>query len=930
MKKFKKIIALMLAMCMVFTSAASAFATERVQINMRQLGSYFKNHHNVIGWGAYDGTITVFQVKGEYAFCTQAGVGIRDSSGNQWTPGSPSFVGDYNISTVAKDNSTQTKIAYLGFLQHENNPAIWNNQVTRDWYYAMTQMMIWQTLPAENITANGMTNGQYNSYFLNPSMAGEYESFKQQIQAKINTWNTRPSFNYKTIDITAGDSIYVNDSNGVLEDYNSFTYSKNGITVNHTKGSNIMTATADSKCSQRNVTMLQSELKAVGAQKYSALSKATYLYDAGNSQNMAVYGNVGDPIDLSFSFNIDITTGKVAIEKTKSPDAASDEMLPEEGAEFEIYLKSAGNYAAAREEYRDKITTDSAGKAISKDLPHGTYIVHQIAGAEGHKFVEDFEVVIGTDEHDKVYIYKVNNETLQSKIQIVKKDAETGKVIPRSGTEFELTNLTTGEKIEGTSKDGYFVTDKNGCINLPNPLYYGQYRLTERKAPQGYVLAEPIEFTVDGTEETIVVEAYDISQKGKIKIHKTGEILKSVRTNDDNTYTPVFGSADMEGAEFEITAAEDIVTPDGTVRAKKGQLVSTVVTDSNGNAEAAIQYLGKYNIKETKAPYGHVLDNTVYTVELKYAGQEVEITDTSIDLDNDRQKAKIYLTKAIEKDELFGIEAIDVYDDVKFGLFADEEIKAADGSVIPAGGLIEVIGVKPAEEGENSGEDDLSAGEEDINQYAEYSGEFIKDLPLAKMYVQEVATNEQYITNDTKYPIDFSYAGQDTAVVDIKVNDGDSVKNDLIRGEVAGYKTGDKEKPLAGAVFGLFRPDEKEFTAENALIAIETDENGLFKFTEVPYGKWLIREIAAPRGYLLNDKLYEINISENLQVIEIAAENAPKIGYAEFFHHAGMMDDKVYMPAKTGDELNLALWSVILAIAASSIIACRGYLRKKQ
>ncbi|MBS6799146.1 MAG: Cys-Gln thioester bond-forming surface protein [Firmicutes bacterium] len=924
MKRLKKAIAMGLAVCLVMTSTISALAAIK-GMQSTPITNY-RIYHNILDWGVDSNSgLSFFTLDGVPAFCIQAGRAVRGTNGEAFYPGqSNSFDIDFTVSELTKDDSIQSKAAYLGYYSLPN-PTI------KD--YTFTQMMIWQTLPAQSITANGMTNGQYNSYFVDSSVRAEYEAWKAKIQEKIDTWDVYPSFNGTTKNhkIQAGESIVLTDTNGVFEDYNAFMYSKNGITVKHTKDSNTLTVIADKNCESKSVVMRVDELMTADAQKYDSKISANYVYTSDNSQDMATYGSIGDPLRLSLSFNVDVVTGKVAIEKTKSPDAASDETLPEEGAEFQIYAKSAGSYAAASEDYRDILTTDSVGKAMSKDLPHGPYIVHQTKGAAGHKFVEDFEVVIGTDEHDKVYTYKVNNETLQSKIQIIKKDAETGKVIPRAGVEFELTNLTTGEKIEGTSKGGYFVTDKNGCINLPNPLYYGPYRLTERKAPEGYVLAEPIEFTVDGTEKTIVVEAHDISQKGKIKIHKTGEILQSIKENDDGSYSPVFGSGKMEGAEFEITAAEDIVTPDGTVRAKKGQLVLTMTTDGDGNAESSIQYLGKYDIRETKAPYGHVIDDTVYTVELKYAGQEVEITDTSIDLENDRQTAKICLTKAIEEDELFGIEANDVYEDIKFGLFADEEIKAADGSVIPAGGLIEVIGVQPAEKGENSGEDNSTAeGREDANKYNKYLGIFKKDIPFATLYVQEIATNEQYITNDTKYPIEFSYAGQDTAVVEIKVNDGNSVKNDLIRGEVVGYKTGDKDKPLAGAVFGLFRPDEKEFIAENAIMTIETDEDGLFKFTEIPYGEWLIREIAAPRGYLVSDKLYEINISDDLQVIEIAAENAPKIGYAEFFHHAGMMDDKVYMPVKTGDNNYLTTWLIILTVTGNGLAGAVFCYKKRR
>lgn len=450
------------------------------------------------------------------------------------------------------------------------------------------------------------------------------------------------------------------------------------------------------------------------------------------------------------------------------------------------------------------------------------------------------------------------------------------------------------------------------------------------------------------------IEVKDMPQKGIIKLHKTGEILQSVKENEDGTYTPVFGSADMEGAEFEVSAAEDIITPEGTVRVRKGEVVGNLVTDSEGNAQTGIQYLGKFNIVETKAPYGHILDDTVYTVELKYAGQEAEITDTSIDFDNDRQKAKIRLTKAIEEDELFGMYSDEAYKDIRFGLFAAEEITAADGSTIPESGLIEVIGVQPlrgSDDGENRGEaiageapgadeepgteagssepeeskepeesEESEESEENTAQYTEYTGEFETDIPFARLYVKELAANGQYVINDTEYPIEFSYQGRDMAIIDIDVNDGEAIENDLIRGKIIGLKTGDKDKPLGGAVFGLFKQDEEEFTAENALKLTETDEKGYFEFSDIPKGSWLIREIASPRGYLLSDEIHEVLIEEDGQIIEIEAANAPKIGYVRFLHDIEMTEEELCMPVKTGDEIKIPLWLALIIISASGAI----------
>ncbi len=599
-KMRRKIRIIFLVFCLTFMSVMPVFA-DILSMKSTPITNY-RIYHNILDWGVDSNSgLSFFTLNGEPAFCIQAGRAVRGVNGELFYPSqSNSFNVDYTVSVLTKDNSVQSKVAYLGYYSLEN-PTI------KD--YTFTQMMIWQTLPAQSITANGMTNGKYNSYFINSSVRAEYEKWKANIQDKIDTWNIRPSFDYYnggTINITAGETITLTDSNGVLEDYNAFTYSGNGITITHTAKSNSLKVVAAKTSNQRTVRISENTLRSYGCQKYDTKAQVNYVYEAGNSQDMAIYG-VTDPVPLALSFNVDIITGRIAINKTKTPDAASDQTLPEEGAKFQVYLKSAGSYEAASDDSRDIITTNASGYAITKDLIPGTYIVHQTAGAEGHKFIEDFEVVIKQEEHDKVYTYDVTNETLQSKIQIVKKDAETGKTIPMAGTEYELTNLATNEKIEGTSSNGNFVTDENGVINLPQPLYYGEYSLKEIKAPDGYVLStDPLIFTVDGSQETLVVEQFDTAQKGKISINKIGERLASWEDNDDGTYTPIYEEGPIEGTVYEVRADGDVVTNDGTVRYTDGQLVATITTDEKGQAISPELYLGSYVVNETKLVHSNV------------------------------------------------------------------------------------------------------------------------------------------------------------------------------------------------------------------------------------------------------------------------------------------------------------------------------------
>ena len=361
----------------------------------------------------------------------------------------------------------------------------------------------------------------------------------------------------------------------------------------------------------------------------------------------------------------------------------------------------------------------------------------------------------------------------------------------------------------------------------------------------------------------IKVRKENTAQKGRISVQKTGDIFKTVATassayTDENgemivnptTYTPVFADGDLSGAVFQVIAVEDIVTLDGTTRAYAGDVVSEITTDENGYAETELLYLGKYEVREIKAPYGYVLNNEPKDVELTYAGQEFEVRDTvNTAFENEYQSVRISLSKVMENDELFGIYGKDYYTSIRFGLFAAEDITAADGSVIPADGLLSEVSLA-----ENM------------------TAKFDVQIPFGRYYVQEIATDEHYVLNGEKYLVNFEYMGQE--VTTVSINCGQFV-NLLKRGRIEGHKVDDKSEPLENAVFGLFTADCVKFSRDTAIMTAASDENGCFEFTDVPFGQYIVREIESPRGYILSDKEYAVSISEDGEVIEITAENKP-------------------------------------------------------
>lgn len=571
----------------------------------------------------------------------------------------------------------------------------------------------------------------------------------------------------------------------------------------------------------------------------------------------------------------DILKGKIAIIK-HTDDGSTKIETPEKGAEFQVYLKSSGSYAKAKESERDNLICDEYGFAETKDLPYGTYTVHQTKGWNGTEFIADFDVFIS--ENNKTYKYLINNASLESYVKIVKVDSETGKQIPYAGAGFQIYDpndklVTMTYTYPNVTEIDTFYTNEDGYLITPESLPYGKgYSVVEVQAPYGYILdSTPVYFdiTAENTSEengvTIVkAEKKNTPQKGTITVEKTGEIFSNVTAvgggyTDENgndvalttIYQPEYSVSGLSGAVFEIYADEDITTPDGTVRAKKDELVATLKTNTKGTAISKQLYLGKYRVVEKTAPNGFVLNRTINHIELTYSGQNEKVTNTSTSFTNDRQKAEINLTKILEQDEKFNIGNNDEILNVSFGLYADEDLKAANGTVIPKDGLIEIITCD--EKGKAT---------------------FATDLPIGSYYVKEISTDNHYILSDKKYPVVFEYAGQDTATVHISVNDGEPIINSIIYGTIKGLKidreTGEK---ITGALFGLFSNNETEFTEETAIMTAESNEDGIFTFEDVPYGEYIIRELKPATGYLPNGESYPVTISENKEVVEITVLN---------------------------------------------------------
>ena len=582
-----------------------------------------------------------------------------------------------------------------------------------------------------------------------------------------------------------------------------------------------------------------------------------------------VYPVGADPQLYTVEYNWTSNTVKEQVKKGKvsiikhTDDGSTKIETPEKGAEFQLYLKSSGSFVNADPDERDTIICDEDGFASSKLLPYGVYTVHQTKGWDGREKITDFDVFIQSD--NVTYKFLINNANFSSYLKVVKLDKETNKQIPYAGAAFEIYDAN-GHRI--SMKYTYpqvttihtFYTNSEGYLITPEKLEYGDYKLVEVQAPYGYVLdSTPIAFSINqensstDTGVTVVkVKAKDIAQKGVIEITKTGEVFLSVNSSMNeklnlNTYMPIYEKGNLKDAVYEIYAAEDITTTDGTVRAEKGELVDTITTGDKGIAKSKELYLGKYTIIEKTAPLKFVLNKDKHNVELTYAGQNVKVTSTALSVYNERQKVSVSLSKTMEQDEIYGIGNNNEIKSVQFGVFADEDVKAADGTIIPKDSLVTFVNCD--ENGKIT---------------------FDCDLPIGyKWYAKEIATDEHYILSNKHYQFNTNYSGQETKVIKIDISGNEKINNTLKRGKVEGIKINKNNDKLEGAIIGIFKVGTTEFSEKNAIVTTKTDKDGAFSFSNIPYGEWIVKEVVAPTGYVVDATQHHIHISDDGVVINI-------------------------------------------------------------
>ena len=548
---------------------------------------------------------------------------------------------------------------------------------------------------------------------------------------------------------------------------------------------------------------------------------------------------------------------------------------------YQEIIKACANHQNRPSFSNEKVVLKGTGSSNSVTLTDSNYVL------------SDFNVRASNDRikasisGNKLTVYATGEGNLSGRLIFTKKNTDTDTAFALTGANQTLFYGTMADpviaslsielsfgnlKIVKTSEDGQIAdkefnisgnginknvkTNSNGEFVL-SELQEGEYTVTEKVdgqyRPQD---AQTVNVTAGSTA---TVTFNNILTKGVISLTKTGDAFVSTSYDEETKiYQPVYDNVTLSDAVYEVYANEDITS--GSVFVAKDTLVDTITTDEYGAASTKPLYLNadgsaEYRIKEITAPYGYVLDTEEYIVTLTRAGANLDAS-SQLELTDERQKVNVEFTKTLEIDELFGIGNNDEINNVTFGLYASEDIMASDETFIPADGLIEAVTVR-----------DIESGTFKVNT----------ELPEGKYYLKEIATDEHYIISSEQFDFEVTYTNQDETTVNIVINEGEEITNDLKRGSIKGVKVDNNGKKLEGALIGLFPKDTTDFTKDTALMTATSAKDGAFSFSNIPVGKYIVREIEAPEGYILDDKSYDVEITDDEQVIQIEITNKPDV-----------------------------------------------------
>lgn len=817
-KRFKQLLAILLAVITIFANAIPAFAMsvgDKASFTTKYLDAYYKTGRwETANGDVHDihGQVALRNLKsgGEPLYCLQV---YKATQGSTATAGAieDSFVWRNELTRIARKGITRVSI--WGYPNHTYGVSAREAQLA-------TQVLIWEFETGARTNYNPGCNTWAKSIFKNYKRA--LECYNDILKACQNHQDI-PNFGTTTVELKgAGKSnaVTLTDKNGVL---------------------NLFTVT----CNNPNVAISQSGNKLTIYSKKSGnlTAKLNFTKDKTNinsalalngANQIMLYGTLADPVYADIS--VKLSLGEMVIDK-HSEDQIWD------GFHFKI----TGNGI------NETIVTDYNGYANLQNLEEGTYTATEVLTEDQSRYIQPESQTFKIKAGEKTTIHFTNYLKKGNAI-LHKVDSETGQNIETTDGIFDVLEWSYAKNayvpydvMKWSKNDNAYVV-KDLAVTSDND---GKYKVVEKQAPTGYVTPSELNYEFKITEDGQTIDINNGSvqndtQKGKIHITKEGEVLDYfdfVQTEYGLKYAPVYNKKPLVGTKWEISALEDIVV-NGKTKFKAGDVVQIIETGKDGATSKSL-YLGKYLVKEVETKDGYFIGSNEFEVELKYHGATVDVFTENVSSVNERQHVKVQFKKTIEENTMYPNP--DAYKDIVFGIYADQNIKNSDGEVVlEKDSLVDFIA---------------------LNEL--YQGNSTVDFPVnTKWYLKEIKTAEGYVLNETKYEFETKSGDQNLPLIFIDLNEnGTVIENKTVKGIVE-FKKVDKDnnKIELTATYGLFR------SSDDMLIEEKTSKpHEWVQFTEIPYGEYYLKEIKAPEGYEKNDEKFEFSITENGQKIQITA-----------------------------------------------------------
>ncbi len=715
------------------------------------------------------------------------------------------------------------KVAYFGWYSKYGNYVIdggimAESMKSRKMDYVFTQQMIWETL------------GQSNATFKNSSIQSQYESFKSDINSKIATMKTRPSFVKETITIDAGQTKTLTDSNGVLKDYNSIDRTVDGVRIVHTKGENTMQVIVSKDCNIETLKITDNTMESWGMIKEETADNDTTVFFTFRSgvQNQLYALHYNDPVTMSLNLKINIF-GKLEIAKKDN----KGNFVP--NTSFKI------SYNSDMSDDLGTYRTGANGKVTIDKLKPTTIYIQEVSVPK--HLILDSTIKSTKINPAETTSFVATNNWKQGKIKVVKKDSETGKVVKQAGVAFDIYN-SNNQKVTS-------ITTNNEGVAISPLLDYANYFVKESKAPNKYTVQVKV------SENIGVVENGKVYEISVLNTRVKGSI--SISKEDTETGKKAQGEATLIGAVYGLYAREDILDPaDNGVIYKDNAKVGELVTDNNANASMNNLYLGKYFIKEIKESKGYTLDTTEYDFELNYENQNVNIVTKSLTV-RERVISQAFRIIKVSSDDSGEAELLK---GVEFTIKSQKDIdKYGSWEKAPIAKNYK--------------------GKETAILVTDEKGYAVSErLPFGKYVVRETKVpDNKYkvsdfiveITKDSDEPQTWRIFNDKSfkSVIAIVKQDIDTQKTIKISG--AKFKIKNIE---TGEYFGYWswNPLPKYINSWT------TDETGTVMTNEqLPAGKYQLEELSSPKGYLISNEPVEFEVTSNIAYETLPDGSTPVI-----------------------------------------------------